>query len=100
MTKPFRLTELMARLRAPLRRRPDPQERTCIEVGRLRLDLLARRAYLGPDELALRPKEFDLLAVLTRSAGKGLTRNQLMAGVWDEHWVGPPKTLARPPSSP
>src|SRR5215472_9590131 len=44
LTKPFRLTELMARLRAHLRRRPDPQERTCIEVGRLRMDLLARRA--------------------------------------------------------
>jgi DNA-binding response OmpR family regulator len=42
----------MARLRAHLRRRPGPQERTCIEVGRLRLDLLARRAYLGPEELA------------------------------------------------
>ena len=93
LTKPFRLTELMARLRAHLRRRPDPQERTCIEVGRLRLDLLARRAYLGPDELVLRPKEFDLLALLTGSAGKVLTRNELMAGVWDEHWFGSTKTL-------
>ena len=93
LTKPFRLTELMARLRAHLRRRPDPQERTCIEVGRLRLDLLARRAYLGPDELALRPKEFDLLAVLTGSAGKVLTRGELMAGVWDENWFGSTKTL-------
>jgi DNA-binding response OmpR family regulator len=93
LTKPFRLTELMARLRAHLRRRPDPQERTCIEVGRLRLDLLARRAYLGPDELALRPKEFDLLAVLTGSAGKVLTRGELMADVWDENWYGSTKTL-------
>ena len=88
-----RLTELMARLRAHLRRRPDPQERTCIEVGRLRLDLLARRAYLGPDELALRPKEFDLLAVLSGSAGKVLTRGELMADVWDENWYGSTKTL-------
>ena len=93
LTKPFRLTELMARLRAHLRRRPGPQERTCIEVGRLRLDLLARRAYLGPEELALRPKEFDLLAVLTGSAGKVLTRNELMADVWDETWFGSTKTL-------
>jgi DNA-binding response OmpR family regulator len=93
LTKPFRLTELMARLRAHLRRRPDPQERTCIEVGRLRLDLLARRAYLGPAELALRPKEFDLLAVLTASAGNVLTRNELMADVWDENWFGSTKTL-------
>jgi DNA-binding response OmpR family regulator len=93
LTKPFRLTELMARLRAHLRRRPGPQERTCIEVGRLRLDLLARRAYFGPEELALRPKEFDLLAVLTGSAGQVLTRNELMAGVWDENWFGSTKTL-------
>jgi DNA-binding response OmpR family regulator len=93
LTKPFRLTELMARLRAHLRRRPGPQERTCIEIGRLRLDLLARRAYLGPEELALRPKEFDLLAVLTGSAGKVLTRNELMAGVWDDNWFGSSKTL-------
>ena len=93
LMKPFRLTELMARLRAHLRRRPDPDERTSIEVGRLRLDLLARRAYLGPAELALRPKEFDLLAVLTESAGQVVTRGELMAGVWDENWFGSTKTL-------
>jgi DNA-binding response OmpR family regulator len=80
LMKPFRLTELMARLRAHLRRRPDPGERTLIEVGRLRLDLLARRAYLGPAEMSLRPKEFDLLAVLTESAGQVVTRGELMAG--------------------
>jgi DNA-binding response OmpR family regulator len=93
LTKPFRLTELMARIRAHLRRRPDPGERTSIEIGRLRLDLLARRAYLGPAELALRPKEFDLLAVLTASTGKVMTRGELMAEVWDENWVGSTKTL-------
>jgi DNA-binding response OmpR family regulator len=93
LTKPFRLTELMARLRAHLRRRPDPDERTSIQVGRLRLDLLARRAYLGSAEVALRPKEFDLLAVLTGSAGKVMTRGELMADVWDENWFGSTKTL-------
>jgi DNA-binding response OmpR family regulator len=93
LMKPFRLTELMARLRAHLRRRPDPGERTLIEVGRLRLDLLARRAYLGPAEMRLRPKEFDLLAVLTESAGQVVTRRELMAGVWDENWFGSTKTL-------
>ena len=93
LTKPFRLTELMARLRAHLRRRPDPGERTSIQVGRLQLDLLARRAYLGSAEVALRPKEFDLLAVLTGSAGKVMTRGELMADVWDENWFGSTKTL-------
>lgn len=93
LTKPFRLTELMARLRAHLRRRPAPAERTLIEVGRLRLDLLARRAYLGTAEVALRPKEFDLLAVLTGSAGQVMTRGELMADVWGEDWFGSSKTL-------
>jgi DNA-binding response OmpR family regulator len=93
LMKPFRLTELMARLRAHLRRRPEPSERTSIEIGPVRLDLLARRAYLGPDEMTLRPKEFDLLAVLTASAGRVLSRDELMAGVWDENWYGPTKTL-------
>lgn len=93
LTKPFRLSELMARIRAHLRRRPDPGERTIIEAGRVRLDLLARRAYVGPDELVLRPKEFDLLAVLTASAGRVLTRDELIGSVWDERWFGPTKTL-------
>lgn len=93
LMKPFRLTELMARLRAHLRRRPDPGERTLIEAGRLRLDLLARRAYLGPTEVALRPKEFDLLAVLTASPGRVMTRGELMASVWNENWFGATKTL-------
>jgi DNA-binding response OmpR family regulator len=93
LTKPFRLTELMARLRAHLRRRPEPGDRTSLEAGQLRLDLLARRAYLGPTEVALRPKEFDLLAVLTASAGKVMTRPALMASVWDENWFGQTKTL-------
>jgi DNA-binding response OmpR family regulator len=93
LTKPFRLTELLARLRAHLRRRPDPGERTVIEVGRLRLDLLARRAYVGPAEVALRPKEFDLLTLLAGSAGRVVTRGQLMAGVWEDNWFGSTKTL-------
>jgi DNA-binding response OmpR family regulator len=93
LTKPFRLTELLARLRAHLRRRPDPGERTVIEVGRLRLDLLARRAYVGVDEVSLRPKEFDLLTVLAASAGRVVTRGELMAGVWDDNWFGSTKTL-------
>jgi DNA-binding response OmpR family regulator len=93
LTKPFRVTELLARLRAHLRRLPALAERTTVEAGRLRLDLLGRRAYLGTAELALRPKEFDLLAVLTASAGQVISRKELMSRVWDEHWFGPTKTL-------
>jgi DNA-binding response OmpR family regulator len=93
LIKPFRLTELLARLRAHLRRLPAPAERTVIEVGHLRLDLLSRRAYLGAAEIMLRPKEFDLLAVLGASPGRVHSREALMAGVWDEGWFGSTKTL-------
>jgi DNA-binding response OmpR family regulator len=84
---------LLARLRAHLRRLPAPTEQTTVEAGRLRLDLLARRAYRGTAELVLRPKEFDLLAVLTANAGQVISREELMSRVWDEHWFGPTKTL-------
>ncbi|MGW2162241.1 response regulator transcription factor [Nonomuraea sp. NPDC001699] len=93
LTKPFRLTELMARIRAHLRRRgPAPGERV-LTAGRLRLDLPARRAYVGQEEVVLRPKEFDLLAALVSRAGEVVTREQLMDEVWDENWFGPTKTL-------
>ncbi|MET7464640.1 response regulator transcription factor [Nonomuraea sp. NPDC005501] len=93
LTKPFRLTELMARIRAHLRRRGPAQGERMLTAGRLRLDLLARRAYVGEAEVALRPKEFDLLAALVSRAGEVVTREQLMDEVWDENWFGPTKTL-------
>ncbi|MEZ0074284.1 DNA-binding response OmpR family regulator [Planotetraspora sp. GP83] len=93
LTKPFRLTELLARLRAHLRRRTAPQEERSVSVGRLRLDLPARRVYIAGTELALRPKEFDLLAALVSRAGEVVTREQLMEEVWDVNWFGPTKTL-------
>jgi DNA-binding response OmpR family regulator len=93
LTKPFRLTELMARIRAHLRRRGPVQGERILTAGRLRLDLLARRAYVGQAEVVLRPKEFDLLAALVSRAGEVVTREQLMDEVWDENWFGPTKTL-------
>lgn len=93
LTKPVRLAELSARLRAHLRRAaPDPAQ-VAVVAGSLRLDLLARRAYVDDHELALRPKEFDLLAALARRAGVAVRREDLMAEVWDEHWHGSTKTL-------
>lgn len=93
LTKPFRLTELVARIRAHLRRRAaEPGDRV-ITVGRLRLDLPARRVHADGTEVLLRPKEFDLLAALVTRAGEVVTREQLMDEVWDENWFGPTKTL-------
>jgi DNA-binding response OmpR family regulator len=94
LTKPFRLTELLARLRAHLRRRSGPGTGAgAVSVGRLHMDVGARRATVGGRELALRPKEFDLLVALASRAGEVVTREDLMAQVWDENWFGPTKTL-------
>jgi DNA-binding response OmpR family regulator len=93
LTKPFRLGELLARVRAHARRLgPDgPAER--LVVGDLELDRAARRAWLAGRELDLRPKEFDLLALLMAEAGRAVPREEIMAEVWDEHWFGSTKTL-------
>jgi DNA-binding response OmpR family regulator len=97
VTKPFRLAELLARLRAHVRRLEaggeSGGEPTRLEVGDLTLDRPARRAWLAGTELDLRPKEFDLLALLMAQAGRALTREQIMAEVWDAHWFGSTKTL-------
>ena len=93
LTKPFRLAELLARLRAHLRRRTAPDDRTTVQEGRLRLDLVARKAWVDHEEMPLRPREFDLLAILASNAGQAVSRADLMSQVWDEHWSGPTKTL-------
>jgi DNA-binding response OmpR family regulator len=92
VTKPFRTVELLARLRAHLRRR-DALGQPDLRVGRTRLDLRARRAWVDDTELPLRPKELELLVVLAQSAGTAVRREQLMDEVWDENWEGSTKTL-------
>jgi DNA-binding response OmpR family regulator len=94
LVKPFRLSELLARVRAGIRRTteaggPEPP----LEAGALRVDRAARRAWLARDELTLRPKEFDLLALLVAEAGRVVTREQIMRDVWDTDWLGSTKTL-------
>jgi len=94
LVKPFNLTVLLARLRAHLRRRPDTTTDTePIRVADLVVDASARRCLLGNREIDLRPKEFDLLLTLARHPGVALTREDLMAQVWDENWFGSTKTL-------
>lgn len=94
LVKPFRLAELLARVRAQLRRvSAVPARSGCITVGRVEIDLAARRVRLGGTEVELRPKEFDLLALLMSEAGRAVTRERIMAEVWDEHWFGSTKTL-------
>ncbi len=94
LVKPFSNTVLLARLRAHLRRRPASASGTDpICVADLVVDVAARRCWLLDCEIDLRPKEFDLLVVLARHPGVAVTREDLMAQVWDENWFGSTKTL-------
>ncbi len=93
LTKPFRLAELLARLRAHLRRRPVADEPRELVAGRLRVDVAARQAAFDGVALPLRPKEFDLLCLLVANAGRAVSRERLMDEVWDENWLGSTKTL-------
>ncbi|MFK0050393.1 response regulator transcription factor [Streptomyces sp. NPDC090741] len=96
LIKPFTLTVLLARLRAHLRRRTQAptQQEGPLRIGDLTvLDTTARRCHLAETEITLRPKEFDLLAALAEHAGASVSRETLMAQVWDENWFGPTKTL-------
>lgn len=96
VVKPFRFRELVARIRAVLRRAElpagDPGERAA-RVGELIVDRRRRRAWLGERELTLTPKEFDLLALLAGQPGAVCTREEILAEVWDPNWWGPTKTL-------
>ena len=96
LVKPFRLSELLARVRAHLRRaaasEPDDRDEPLRAAGVV-VDPAARRAWCRADELALRPKEFDLLALLVAEAGRVVTRERIMREVWDTDWMGSTKTL-------
>ena len=93
VTKPFRLPELLARVRAHLRRTRGTPEQRQLAVGDISIDLDARRVMVDGVETELRVKEFDLLAFLMAEAGVAATRERIMTEVWDEHWFGSTKTL-------
>jgi DNA-binding response OmpR family regulator len=95
LVKPFRLSELLARIRAHQRRATTTTVAFAahLQTGEVRVDRSARRAWLGAQELTLRPKEFDLLALFVANAGIALTRERIMDEVWDTAWVGSTKTL-------
>jgi DNA-binding response OmpR family regulator len=89
VAKPFRLTELEARIRRMLTRVGPP----VIETADVRIDQGSRRAWRGERELDLSPKEFDLLALLASEPGQAVAREQIMTSVWDPNWFGSTKTL-------
>jgi DNA-binding response OmpR family regulator len=95
VVKPFSGAEVVARMRAVLRRvKPaDPERPEDVEIGPLRVEFGSRRAFLDGAELSLSRKEFDLLAELVSHAGEVVKREDLIARVWDENWFGSTKTL-------
>ena len=94
VVKPFATGEVIARIRAVLRRgRATGATDGTLTVQDLRIDLGARRVWVGDRELELTRKEFDLLARLARDAGRVVTREALMSDVWDLNWFGSTKTL-------
>jgi len=94
VVKPFSGPEVIARIRAVLRRTGrDGDNPVRRQFGDLDLDPEARRVRIGDRELELSRKEFDLLVVLADAAGRVLTRDHLMTSVWDENWFGSTKTL-------
>jgi two-component system response regulator RegX3 len=96
VTKPYRLRELVARIRAVLRRRRDTESADSDEVislGNVRLDIDARRCFVDGAEIKLRKKEFALLRLLLENPGRVLTREVLIDRVWGSDYVGDTKTL-------
>jgi two-component system response regulator RegX3 len=95
VTKPFSARELAARIRAVLRRSeaaPSGGDES-LEVGELRVDPAQRTATLAGEPLELSRKEFDVLHLLAREAGRVVTRERLLEDVWDTNWFGSTKTL-------
>jgi DNA-binding response OmpR family regulator len=93
VVKPFAVAEVIARIRAVLRRSRQRDSADRLKAGDVTVEVAARRAWLKERELTLTRKEFDLLARLVRSAGHVVTREDLMSDVWDENWFGSTKTL-------
>lgn len=101
VTKPYRMRELVARMRAVLRRAPQrPEERDHAslgeptwEAGDVRIEPDQRRVFVRGEEVHLRRKEFELLSALVENAGRVMTRDMLIDRVWGSDYIGDTKTL-------
>jgi two-component system response regulator RegX3 len=97
VTKPYRLRELVARMRAVLRRAPresvDGSPDEVVEVDDVRVDLARHEVFIRGEQMSLPLKEFELLALLLAHAGRVLTREILIDRVWGTDYVGDTKTL-------
>ncbi|MCX3063703.1 response regulator transcription factor [Streptomyces beihaiensis] len=92
LVKPFGLAELLARIRAVLRRRR-PAEPEVFRHGPLALDLRTRQVSVDGHVVALTPKEFGVLECLAADPGRVVSRQQILDRAWDAHWYGPTKVV-------
>ena len=92
LVKPFGLAEMLARIRAVLRR-TRPSGPVLLTHGPVVLDPRTRRVTVDGREVALTPKEFDILECLASDAGRVVSRQELLERVWDAHWYGPTKAV-------
>ena len=94
IVKPFGFRELVARIRAVMRRSSEPAAVDPVQVlGALTVDRRARRVLVDGVEVTLSPKEFELLALLAEDPGAVVSRQTILEEVWDPHWYGPTKTV-------
>ncbi|GHD88637.1 MULTISPECIES: response regulator transcription factor [Kocuria] len=95
VTKPYSSRELVARIRAVLRRHSEPEEliTATVAAGPVRMDVERHVVHVGGEPVAMPLKEFELLEMLLRNAGRVLTRGQLIDRVWGSDYVGDTKTL-------
>ena len=94
ITKPFGMNELLARVRATLRRAPDEKkEETLLEIGDFSIDLAKYRAFVRGEEIHLTPKEFELLTYLVKHHDKVLTHRVLLGAIWGGNFTEQPEYL-------
>jgi DNA-binding response OmpR family regulator len=86
VTKPFKPNELLARVRALLRRTSGPPVRELV-CGDIRIDREARTVFVDDEPVTLRPREFDLLLALVSQAGRVISRQRLLQQVWRDHQI-------------
>ena len=96
LVKPFGFRELVARIKAVMRRIPDAVAEPVNgvqDLGPLLLDRRTRKVFVAGTEIVLSPKEYDLLALLAEDPGAVVSRQTILEEVWDPHWYGPTKTV-------
>ena len=92
LTKPFSFPVLVARIRALLRRAGGPAAPS-VAVGDLRIDPAGRRVFRGATEISVTTREFDVLEFLMRRSGQVVSKDEILAGVWDFDFDGPPNIV-------